>query len=978
MPRRRAAASNLLAKQLGHTENFQESKQTEGEDGPALKQSIKGRGRGRPRHPRPDVLVPAEETRMPDSSRSLDSRDATDDEYRPTGSASGEETDLKERKKVTRHKDGSKSNVTCEICGKFFKFRATLKQHEQIHYGIKEFECHVCHTRFLHKGTLKVHLRLHTGEMPYKCPHCPKRFRGQTALDCHVFRHTKQGTKCPQCSSIFATPSIVKQHIREVHTTERSHTCQICGVTYKHRKSLRLHLRNHQKRICPDCGKVFHSIYAMMTHRKIHAQDHFQFKCTYCDRKFEKDEELQSHNKLRWRAYQCEMCCHSFNKAEYLTNHNRRNHWKEMGLEQLKVAPPKNGWNRKGVPKPKKVEGQKIHSSAEITESMVYDRPPETQQAIYNSMENNQSMSVPMMQSMESFGTESYHTEIAEPGVLERSSTITTITTEIRPISPKYPADIKSCDEFPGNDGIVETLEEQESDFEYECAANDDVGVAEESDSDQSLIGRIKVEESTLPEASEPTPLKVEFPDQDDLEQPSVIEATVTKVEVLEDFQKKEPVSDSEDEVPLVNFLPKGRTSRHVSQPLSKTSNKSTKRKTRKADGLSSNGESLPIKREPIDGTDDNLNSTEKEGKERKRRMRLEIENDSHKRTKIKQELYCPYCGESFRGRTALKQHKAKVHPDMKPNKGPFICEICGKSYATVASMVVHRGSHVEYQRFKCDECPKAFTYRCYLENHKRAEHLHERLICPLCGKQFKYSQDLKVHTKQHEDDKPFKCDLCPSVFRYPSALRCHKALHVETIFTCDICQKEFKYANSLRVHKRLHTGVKRFRCEICDREFHTKAPLVRHLATHSVEREMKCVVCDKIFYKKIELVIHQTKEHPNNPVIGKTIKIHVCPVCGQEFTKKSNLKSHSYIHGDVYKYKCDLCEDQKFKQHAGLRHHLTHFHKLEIRKRQPKDEGKEGQTNEEVGSTINATLAPAVSVLHNGVEFMVQRIECE
>lgn len=99
-----------------------------------------------------------------------------------------------------------------------------------------------------------------------------------------------------------------------------------------------------------------------MTHRKIHAQDHFQFKCTFCDRKFEKEDELVSHNKLRGRTYQCDMCCHSFNKTDYLENHNRRNHWKELGLEQLKVAPPKNGWNRKGVPKPKKKETEEEES----------------------------------------------------------------------------------------------------------------------------------------------------------------------------------------------------------------------------------------------------------------------------------------------------------------------------------------------------------------------------------------------------------------------------------------------------------------------------------------------------------------------------------------------------------------------------------------------------------------------------------------
>ncbi|KXJ82687.1 hypothetical protein RP20_CCG011154 [Aedes albopictus] len=925
----------------------------------------KSKQRGRPRQPRPQVLPPEEKS---DEKNIKEENEQYEEEVLDESSLKG-----------NGRKDGQKSRISCEFCGKVFKFRATLKQHEQIHYGIKEFECEVCQRRFLHKGTLKVHLRMHTGEMPYKCPHCPKQFRGQTALDCHVFRHTKQGTKCPQCSAIFATPSIVKQHIREVHTTERVNTCQICGITYKHLKSLRLHLRNHQKRVCPDCGKIFHSVYAMMTHRKIHAQDHFQFKCSYCDRKFEKEEELGAHGKLRGRTYQCEMCCHSFNKATYLQNHSRRNHWKELGLEQLKIAPPKNGWNRKGVPKPKKRDTEEDGCEvalelAPVDVAYIVDVPPVPEvghsydepqlddgYTVYSVPQEVPLVIVPFYQTTEGQLNNVVEADSQLMGPTQpNEETVQYVRYE--PAQQEHR--LESDHDYAGDD------------FHYgdECVNHDDIPVEGDTDEHEELKTEIKNEPEVLQDnpVVEPVPAKV--PPEPDKGR----EADVT-LPKMEDAEQKEEIqevsvsadlgSDSdEDDKPLSTWLRRTPEKAFIIGNEQKTSIQEPNARNNGAKDAAYHLNNKP----------------KKTVKHVKQKRKSKMDGDLPKIREIR-ELFCPFCGESFKSRLALGNHKKTVHSDLEQHKGPFICEICGKSYANIASLVCHRNRHEEYQRFKCDKCPKAFAFRCYLETHKRAEHLHERLICPLCGKQFKYSQDLKVHTRQHEDDRPFKCDQCPSVFRYPSALRSHKAWHEQTVFTCDICQKTFKYANSLRVHKRLHSGIKQFRCKICDREFNTKAPLVRHLATHSVEREVRCVVCDKIFYKKVDLVIHQSKEHPNDPTIGKTVKIHRCEVCGQEFAKKSNLKAHSYIHGDVYKFKCKLCEDQQFKQHAGLRHHLIHFHKMDLSKKKPEGESgtkeveeKKGSQVDRQSSTVNATLTPAISIIHNGLQFTLQQVQCE
>lgn len=110
----------------------------------------------------------------------------------------------------------------CEQCGRQFRQKTTLQQHERTHSDSRPYECAECEKRFRQQSHLKQHARIHSKEKPYKCDFCERTFRQRAILNQHLRIHSgEKPYECPECGKFFRQKAILDQHVR-THMGEKS------------------------------------------------------------------------------------------------------------------------------------------------------------------------------------------------------------------------------------------------------------------------------------------------------------------------------------------------------------------------------------------------------------------------------------------------------------------------------------------------------------------------------------------------------------------------------------------------------------------------------------------------------------------------------------------------------------------------------------------------------------------------------------
>jgi hypothetical protein len=77
----------------------------------------------------------------------------------------------------------------------------------------------------------------------------------------------------------------------------------------------------------------------------------------------------------------------------------------------------------------------------------------------------------------------------------------------------------------------------------------------------------------------------------------------------------------------------------------------------------------------------------------------------------------CPYCNRNFKYKNNLYTHIKNKH---KQDNQPSQCEVCGKHFASKASMSFHQNKFHMPQNLACKLCPLRFSLPVYLNAHMK------------------------------------------------------------------------------------------------------------------------------------------------------------------------------------------------------------------------------------------------------------------
>lgn len=147
-------------------------------------------------------------------------------------------------KQYQTHRKFHKEIFICDICGKIKYTLQKMREHNNIHTGLKPHKCKICDKSFRDPTTLKDHYITHSEIESFLCQHCGKGFKFRQSYQSHLkIVHDPNYVRpcaCTLCPYRAHYKQRLDLHYEVVHSG-KLFPCDVCGQEFKSTAKVRIH-----------------------------------------------------------------------------------------------------------------------------------------------------------------------------------------------------------------------------------------------------------------------------------------------------------------------------------------------------------------------------------------------------------------------------------------------------------------------------------------------------------------------------------------------------------------------------------------------------------------------------------------------------------------------------------------------------------------------------------------------------------------
>ena len=208
---------------------------------------------------------------------------------------------------------------TCNVCNKQFVSSLQLGYHMRTHAAA----CSICRKKFAHTSALKRHVRSHADGLPFACDACSRRFADTSQLEAHMQCHTRNEPKthtCDVCGMTFEHFCGLNYHM-STHRDERQFASDICHRRFKHPSVLKQHRRKLQS--CNNVESKPTVPCRILPKPSPTVSEELPFACDVCHCRFADSVHLCFHKCDKGKTHTCGVCSMQFKHLCQLSDHIR-------------------------------------------------------------------------------------------------------------------------------------------------------------------------------------------------------------------------------------------------------------------------------------------------------------------------------------------------------------------------------------------------------------------------------------------------------------------------------------------------------------------------------------------------------------------------------------------------------------------------------------------------------------------------------